>query len=217
MQETSNKGLIIGTIIAVVAIFGALTWALLRLPSDGPGQVAGNLQFDNTNAPIRGSADAAIEVQIYSDLQCPACKAAEPGLNYAIEKYGDRVKFVWNDFPLMSIHPNARNAANAARCADEQGKFFEYTEQLFANQSSWQGLSRLDDSFKAYANTVGINSDQFSECYADKKYDSLVMNDVAEGNRNAIRATPTFVVDGQVYNGIGASDWDRILTAALAP
>ncbi|MCA9384288.1 MAG: thioredoxin domain-containing protein [Candidatus Magasanikbacteria bacterium] len=216
MQETTNKGLIVGTIVAVVAIFGALTWALISLPSDGPGQVAGSLTFDNTNAPIKGNADAALEVQIYSDLQCPACKASEPGLKYAMDKYGDRVKFVWNDFPLMSIHPNARNAANAARCANDQGKFWEYTDQLFNNQSAWQGLSKLDEAFTAYAVAIGLNAESFSQCFADKTFDSIVMNDVAEGNRNAIRATPTFVVGGKVYNGLGAQDWDRILTAALA-
>lgn len=216
MQETSNKGLIIGTVVAVVAIFGALTWALMSIPSDGPGQVAGNLSFNNDKAPTRGAASSTVEVQIYSDLQCPACKASEPGLEHAIEKFGDRVKFVWNDFPLMSIHPNARNAANAARCAEEQGKFWEYTDQLFANQASWQGLSNLKDAFSSYASAVGINVEQFAQCYADKKYDDVVMADVAEGNRNAVRATPTFIVKGQVYNGITSADWDRILTAALA-
>jgi NhaA family Na+:H+ antiporter len=216
MQETSNKGLVIGTIVAVAAIFGALTWALISLPSDGPGQVAGNLTFNNDKAPIRGNAEAPLEVQIYSDLQCPACKGSEPALKQAIAKYGDRAKFVWNDFPLMSIHPNARNAANAARCAEEQGKFFDYTDQLFANQASWQGLSRLEDSFKAFAAAIGLNGDQFSQCYADKKYDSLVMDDVAEGNRNGVRATPTFIIDGKVHNGLTIADWDRIMTAALA-
>ncbi|MFO0765031.1 MAG: thioredoxin domain-containing protein [Patescibacteria group bacterium] len=216
MQETSNKGLIIGTVVAVASIFGILTWALVSLPSEGPGQTAGNLTFNDDNAPITGNTSSTVVVQIYSDLQCPACKAAEPGLKHAIETFGDRVKFVWNDFPLMSIHPNARNAANAARCAKEQGKFWEYTEQLYSNQTVWQGLSDLKDAYKSYASTVGINVEQFAQCFADKKYDNVVMDDVAEGNRNNVRATPTFIVGGQVYNGITASDWDRILNAALA-
>lgn len=219
MQESSsNKPLIIGTVLVAGLVFVGLVWAIMSAPSDNPTTNGGseNITFNDTGAKYRGNPDAKVVVHVYSDFQCPACKAQEPAIQYAVQKYGDRVKFVWKDFPLMSIHPNARNAANAAWCADEQGKYWEFHSLLFAEQASWANQPNPTDSFKAYANRVGTEPNNFGTCYDAKRHDSKVMASVQEGNANRVNATPTVFVGTTRHMGLDPAGWDRVLTAALA-
>ncbi|KAA0205621.1 DsbA family protein [Candidatus Uhrbacteria bacterium] len=219
MHETSsNKGLIIGTIAVAVIIFGGLIWAVTSAPSEnGVGSPGGeSVAFNDEGAAFQGNPDAKVVVQIYSDYQCPACKAQEPAINYAVQRYADRVKFVWKDFPLMSIHPNARAAANAAWCANEQGKYWEYHDLLFSEQSSWGPLRDPKENFRTYANRVGINVDSFGTCYDARRYDAKVMAGVQEGNANRVTGTPTIFVNGVRHPGLAPADWDRVLQTALA-
>ncbi|MCC6563812.1 DsbA family protein [Candidatus Uhrbacteria bacterium] len=218
MQESSsNKPLIIGTIIVAALVFVGLVWAIMSTPSDTvtPG---GNetVNFDDAGAKFQGNPEAKVVVRVYSDFQCPACRAAEPALNYAVAKYGDRVKFVWKDFPLMSIHANARNAANAAWCADEQGKYWQFHSLLFAEQASWGNLPNPTESFRSYANRLELEPNNFGTCYDSKRYDSKVMASVQEGNANRVNATPTVFVNNTRQMGLDQAGWDRVLTAALA-
>lgn len=219
MQEsTSNKPLMIGTVAVAVLIFAGLVWAIMSAPSDsvtynGTGE---NVSFEDEGAMFRGNSDAKVVVHVYSDFQCPACRAAEGGLNYAITKFGDRVKFVWKDFPLMSIHPNARPAANAAWCANEQGKYWEYHSLLFSEQASWANLPNASDSFRAYASRLGLETEAFGTCYEARRHDARVMAGVQEGNANRVNATPTVFVQGTRQMGLDQAGWDRVLTAALS-
>lgn len=218
MQESSsNKPLIIGTVLVAGLVFAGLVWAIMSAPSDvvmnGGTE---NVNFNDTGAKFLGNPDAKVVVHVYSDFQCPACRAAEPALNAAVQKYGDRVKFVWKDFPLMSIHPNARNAANAAWCADDQGKYWEYHSLLFAEQGSWGNQPNPTESFKAYANRLGLDAANFSSCYSAKPHDGKVMSAVQEGNANRVNATPTVFVGTSRHMGMDSASWDAVLTSALA-
>ncbi|MCC7522824.1 thioredoxin domain-containing protein [Candidatus Uhrbacteria bacterium] len=216
MQETSNKGLLFGTVGIAILIFAGLAWAILSAPSDS-GSIGGTTpaELTDTDSPFVGPPLAGVTVHLFSDLQCPACRSAEPAVRYAMEKYKDRVKFVWKDFPLMSIHPNARSAANAARCAEEFGKFWEYKDILFSSQDSWKS-GNPKDSFIAYAKQLNLDEESFTKCYDDRRYDGKVMSAVAEGNRNGVNSTPTVFINGQKYNGLSQTEWDTLLTAALA-
>jgi len=218
MQETStsNKGLIAGVIITAVLIFAGLTWAILSAPS-GTGPVSGNATFNDTEkTPFVGPADAAVVVHIYGDFQCPACKAAEGGVRAAMQQFQDRVKFVWKDFPLLTIHRNARAGANAARCAQDQGKFWPMHDLLYAQQESWAEQSDPSSSFSAYANQIGLDVNAFNSCYSSNKFDNLVMADEAEGTSNGVNATPTFYVNKTQYVGMAPDQWTNVLNAALA-
>ncbi len=217
MQETSsNKPLIIGTIVVAALVFAGLVWAIMSAPSGPTSGGSESVSFNDEGAKFKGKADSKVVVHVYSDFQCPACRAYEPVLNYAIEKYGDRVKFVWKDFPLMSIHPNARNAANAAWCADDQGKFWEYHDLLYGEQGSWSALPNPAESYRAYASRLGMNSDSFGACYDAKSFDSKVMAGVQEGNANRVNGTPTVFVNDVRQSGLDKAGWDSVLTAALA-
>ena len=90
--------------------------------------------------PSPGGASASVEIIEFSDFQCPYCQSVAPVLKQLMAKYGDRVKLVWKDFPLPN-HPDARPAAEAALCANDQGKFWAYHDKLFDNQSEMTAVN----------------------------------------------------------------------------
>jgi protein-disulfide isomerase len=220
MQEpsSSNKGLVFGTIAVAVLIFTGLVWAILSAPPSIPTGETGPeaVTFNDADIPFQGNPDAKVVVHIYSDFQCPACRAQEPAISYAVEHYSDQVKFIWKDFPLSSIHPNARAAANAAWCASEQEKYWEYHDTLYNEQNSWSSLPDPKESFQAYATRVGMDTDAFTSCYDARTYDAKISASVQEGTANRVQGTPTIFVNKVRHPGLNPVDWDRVLQAALA-
>lgn len=92
------------------------------------------------NSSVRGKAGAPVTIVEFSDFQCPFCSRAHPTVKQVLESYGDKVTFVYKHFPLISIHPRAQKSAEAAECAKDQGKFWEFHDQLFENQTDWSSL-----------------------------------------------------------------------------
>ena len=146
--------------------------------------------------PSLGKTDAPVTVVEYSDFQCPFCLRVMPTLKDLRTKYGDRVRLVWKDFPLTQIHPQAFVAAQAGNCAREQGKFWEYHDKLFANQSAL-----TPDSLKKYAADTGLDAAKFNQCLDSSKYEARVEDALAAGNRLGISSTPTVYVNGRMING----------------
>ncbi len=221
MESTSsNRGLIIGIVVVTVLIFGGLVWAIMSAPSNAPqNQVSGpeaGLSFNDQNNPAIGSIDAKVVVRMFSDFQCPYCRDAEPAVKYAIGKYQDRVRFIWDDFPLLTVHPNARLAANAARCAEDQGKFWEYRDALYTSQADWSGSGQAEEKMVGYATRLGLDQNTFSSCLVGRKNDGKVMDDVNEGNRNHVDSTPTFFVNNRRYHFQTAAEWDQAIAQAFA-
>jgi len=150
----------------------------------------------NADDPSQGKADAPVTVVEYSDFQCPFCLRVMPTLKELRTKYGDKMRLVWKDFPLTQIHPQAFVAAQAGNCAREQGKFWEYHDQLFANQSALQ-----PENLKKYAAAVGLDAAKFNECLDSSKYESRVQDSIGIGTRLGINSTPTVYVNGRMVNG----------------
>ncbi len=200
--------------IGALVILG-LVWAILAgpsLPSDSRGTPETGLKFNDVNAPVWGQAASQAVVHIYGDFQCPACAVAEQGLSYARKAYQDKVRFVWKDFPLISVHANALAAANAARCAAEQGKFWEYHDALYAQQSAWSSAPNPTQTFVAYAQTVGLRLDAFRVCLTEKRQEQKIVADLAEGRENNVQATPTFFIGHKRVTGVlQNAEWDREL------
>lgn len=212
-QEQTQKAFLLGSIILGVLIIGGLVWAVAS-SSPTPSTVVG---FIDDNDPSFGPADAAVTVRVFGDFQCPACRAAEDGFGYAKQTYGDKVRFVWDDFPLQSVHPNALPAANAARCAEAQGKFWEYHDRLYQDQLTWSTLSQPRDQFLAYAQALDLKKDEFATCYDKKTYQNKIMDDVAEGGRNRVDSTPTFFVNEERLVGVTTREsWDRVIQLELS-
>lgn len=229
MQDSSsdNKGLIIGIVVLTVLIFGGLVWAVLGSPSDqGSGNgSAEQVSFKDDAAPYQGPVkDALATVQIYGDFQCPACRSAEVGLKPAIEKYRELgVKFVWKDFPL-TMHKNARAAANAAQCAYKQGWFWRMHDMLYDKQPEWSELPDPTQKFIEYfglLKTVApegkFNEAQFASCLGSRAEDANVLFGMDEGDRNRVDRTPTFFINHRRYFGMSPAEWDQALKTVLSP
>lgn len=211
--EKVQKIFLLGSIVLGVLIIGGLIWAV---SSDREGPKADSYTFNDDNDPSSGPGEATVIVRIYSDFQCPACRAAEPGLQYAMKTYGDKVRFVWKDFPLQAIHLNAFLAANAARCAEAQGKFWEYHDRLFEDQQSWANLYPPNELFGNYAQSLDMDKDAFDACLAEKKYRTRISDDLREGERNGVNATPTFFIGDRKFVGIlDNAGWDKEIQSAL--
>lgn len=146
--------------------------------------------------PVLGSASAPVTLVEFSDFQCPFCQRVEPTMKEIREKYGDKVRIVWKDFPLTQIHPQAFKAGEAAHCAGDQGKFWEYHDRLFANQ---QALQPAD--LKAHAAAVGLNAATFDACLDSSKHAERVRDGVADGSRLGVNSTPTTYVNGRLLSG----------------
>ncbi len=162
-------------------------------------------------ARVRGNPQAAVVIIEFSDFQCPYCRNIEPMLRQLLTKYEGKVKLAFRDLPLTDIHPLAQNAARAARCAGESGKFWEYHDLLFSND-------RLDnDSLIGYAEKVGIAKDKFSACIGGDKYDAEVKSDRREGMAAGVTGTPGFFIDGlYVEGGSPMSAFEKIIDQELA-
>ncbi|HVQ12823.1 MAG TPA: thioredoxin domain-containing protein, partial [Vicinamibacterales bacterium] len=129
-------------------------------------------------------------------FQCPFCQRVAPTLKQVKQKYGDKVRVVWKDFPLTQIHPQAFKAGEAAHCASEQGKFWEYHDRLFANQQLLQ-----PNDLKQHAADLGLDSKAFDSCLDSSKYGERVRDGVAEGSRLGVNSTPMIYINGRALSG----------------
>lgn len=145
---------------------------------------------------IKGNPDAKVTIVEFSDFQCPFCQRFHPTVQQALDEYGDDVRWVYKHFPLDSIHPEARPAANAAECAGEQGKFWEFGDQLFVNQA------RLGTAYyKSLAVELGIGGSKFDSCVDDNKYADKVNSDYQQGLAAGVQGTPASFINGRLVSG----------------
>ena len=109
--------------------------------------------------PAKGPATAPVTIVEFSDFECPFCKRVVPTLEQVTQKYGDKVRLVFRQFPLSSIHPNAQKAAEAALCANDQGKFWEMHDAMFKDQKALEVAA-----LKVTAGNIGVDKAKFDQC-----------------------------------------------------
>ena len=147
---------------------------------------------------ILGDVSAPIVVRMYSDLQCPYCQKAEleavPTVLKNLKSQKD-VRFEFHQFPLESIHPNARPAAEAAACVEKQGKFWPFKDALF-RRADWQSMANPSPIFQALAVSVGAKLQPYRDCIADRSGKQSVDEGVAEAQRLGVNATPSVYING---------------------
>jgi len=178
----------------------------VRVMLDPPRQ-----KIATANSPSKGPANAPIEMVEFSDFQCPFCLRADPTVQQVLRTYGDKIRFVYRNYPLPN-HPMARPAAEAAACANEQGKFWPYHDLLFANPSK---LSDAD--FKQHAAELSLNPAQFNACVDTHKMQPLIDTDVKEGEAAGVNGTPAFYINGRMISGAQPYDvFKRIIDDELA-
>ena len=149
----------------------------------------------NADDPVKGPANARVTIVEFTDFQCPYCKRSQDTLHQVLAAYPNDVKLVAKANPLP-FHPHARPAAEAAFCALDQGKYWEYREKAFA------GSPKLEDSdFMTFAKDVGLNMKKFEKCYQSHTYAARVDADIAAGQDLGVQGTPHFFVNNQEING----------------
>ena len=158
---------------------------------------AAKANFAITDADhIRGDVNAPITIVEFSDYQCPYCSRFHTTMQQVMNDYQGQVRWVYKHFPLDSIHPQARKAAEAAECAGEQDKFWEYSDQLLAKQADIK-----TSKFDVFATDLGLDVNKFNECLSSGKYAKKVEADYQEGIKSGVRGTPGNFINGQSVPG----------------
>jgi protein-disulfide isomerase len=147
--------------------------------------------------PSIGPENAVLTIVEFSDFECPFCKQAFPIVRELMATYDDRVRYIYRDYPVDALHPNARRAAEAGACAHEQGKFWAFHDRLFANQNA---LAR--DDLSVHARAAGLDGDAFERCMETNRFTSEVENDFQDGVALGVRGTPTWFLNGHKVEGV---------------
>ena len=177
---------------AVKSQLGQLMRLLSQRPVQGGAATSGPVRTSVADAPMLGRADAPVTLVEFSDYQCPFCQRFFATTLSAIKKqYVDTgtVRYVFRDFPLDQMHPQARKAAEAAHCAGELGKYWEMHDVLFQNQKAL-----APPQLAEHARTVGVDGAKFDECLSSGRHAARVTRGLTDGAALGVQGTPTFVV-----------------------
>jgi protein-disulfide isomerase len=162
------------------------------------------------DSPETGPGDAPVTIVEFSDYQCPFCHRAQGVVDQILEEYAGKVRLVHLDFPLEN-HPGAVPAARAARCAGEQGKFWDYHRSLMTERGS------LDEAdLRGRAATLKLDADTFAECVASDRYDADIRSELEYGSSIGVTGTPAYFINGRMVSGARPfPDFARIIDAEL--
>ncbi len=184
-----------------------------------PGSAAENLnqlpledikKVIRQNSPTAGNANAPVTILAFIDFECPFSQEGYPIFKDVIDTYGSVATVVFKHFPIENIHPNAMPSAFASACAGEQGKFWEYYEEIFSTKQ----LDRI--SLESHAKQLDLNLPVFMECLDSEKYRSAVEQDLIDGVHLGVRGTPTYFVNGTKVEGVVSREvWDKVILENL--
>lgn len=209
-------------IIAVVLVFIAIFAFGQKSTGNSTGNSSGKL-----SQHIEGLGQDHVTLVEYGDYQCPYCGQYASIVKQVEAQYNSQITFQFRNFPLVSIHQNAFAGARAAEAASLQGKFWQMHDLLYEqNQiyynsneadATWIGASNPQTVFDQYAKQLGLNVTKFNQDYASDAVNQTINDDMAEGNKLGIDATPTFFLDGkQISVGESAADFQALINKAIA-
>ncbi len=200
----SGKAWIIFGAICVVLFGGLVIWSG-RDRVDVSGVDTNKIQTASANAGniadrAFGNSKSKVILTEYGDFQCPGCGSAHPLVKTLSEKYEDQMVFVFRNFPLTNIHPNARAAAAAAEAAGIQGKYWEMHNLLFESQDQWSDASTAErgTTFASYAKQIGLDAAAFDTAMNERSADinKKINFDIALGRKLGVTGTPSFYLNG---------------------
>ena len=183
--------LVIGSVLIAMLVVGVLIYKKFQPTAPAPETVSQEAGFH-----AKGPAGAPVMIEEFSDFQCPACKRALTTLRDLLSQYPGQIRLVFRHFPL-SGHTWAAISHQAAECAGQGGRFWEYHDKLYDNQSLWSTSTNPTEKFLIYARDVGLNLDSFAACLTDKSVTKKIAQDKSEGEARQVRSTPTFFVNGE--------------------
>lgn len=194
-----NIPLLVGTILGTIILIVAVAFFFSKPQAQTGGTAVDQTQLLNGATHTFGPDQAKVTVVEFGDFQCPSCKVAEPMVQQLKKDYADSVKFVFRQFPLDSIHPNAHLAAQASEAAGDQGKFWEFHDVLYEKQEEWADIAdkqKLLEKFGEYAAQLQIDKASFLEKIESQEVADRVKNDIDLGTNLQVNSTPTFYVNG---------------------
>jgi protein-disulfide isomerase len=203
-----NKKAWIIFIAVVVLLMGALVYLSSKNKINVSKVQTAQLQpaaADSGNIAdhVFGKADSKVILTEYGDYQCPGCGGVYPKVKALTDKYQGQIAFVFRNFPLTTLHPNARAAAATAEAAGLQGKYWEMHDKLYENQSAWENITDLTQRtnfFTDYAKQLGLDTTKFTTDIASSQVNQKINYDLALGRKDGVNGTPSFYLNGTVIN-----------------
>lgn len=206
-------GISVATIVLVVGaslIFGG------KKPTEDAKPITNTQALVREDSNKKGAKNSKVTIVEFGDFQCPACGAVHPVVKQLTREYGDKVTFVFRNFPLQ-MHKNAQAAHQAAEAAGAQGKFFEMHDKLYENQSDWEKLDNPNEKFTQYAKELKLDTEKFKKDIEAKKFDKKIEQDVNDGYAVGVNATPTFFINGvKQEGGLQYNEFKEKIDAELA-
>lgn len=172
----------------------------------------------NIGEHVFGKQDSKVVLVEYGDFQCPGCGGMHPIVKELTEKYKGQVTFIFRNFPLTQIHPNALVAAAAVESAGLQGKYWEMHNKMFESQDAWKNATVKDriGVFTQYAGELGLNLDTFATDIAGENVTKKIKYDTAIGKKVNVSSTPTFVLNGKTLTQAEWGDQAKFEAAIVA-
>jgi protein-disulfide isomerase/uncharacterized membrane protein/rhodanese-related sulfurtransferase len=203
-------------VMAIAIGARAFTWlqrhAEQQVQAAAPSATELAARLVRPDSHMTGNPQAVVTLVEFGDLQCPSCAAAEPELRELRRRYGDRVRFVFRQFPLEKMHIFAMKAAEASECAAEQGKFWEAVDRFYAANGELG-----DESLARYAKEVGLDTGKFNSCLASGEKRAVIKRDGEDGQALGVRGTPTFFLGNQrIVGAPERAKFEQMLDQAVA-
>src|SRR5687768_4689966 len=195
--------MLLGAIAVAAVVF--IGWQMSQAKSSGVITIDPNIPLPEATGYLMGSPTAPVQILEFADFECPACGSfanlTEPDVRKRLVETG-QASFRFMDFPL-AIHRNTWDAHFAAACANEQGKFWEMHDRIFATQDQWNGdvTNRPKAVFSRLVKELALNESQWNECYDSQKYKLNIAASVREGERRLVGSTPTFIIGDKLVPG----------------
>lgn len=198
---------------AAVLLVGAVVYGLVLASGSGASK-DGTVNLAPISAAdwTKGDKNAAVTLVEYADFQCPACGTYYPIVNQVVEKYGNRIQYVYREFPLTQIHKNGDLAARAAEATGVQGKYWQMYDELYRNQNTWAEAADAQAIMESYAKAIGLDTDKWKNDIESTEVKNKIATDVASGNTALVDSTPTFFLNGKPLDVNASVDF---FTAAI--
>lgn len=200
-----------------IVIVGLIIWGMIAAAQKSAREEAKILLPDQVTETdwIRGNPTASVTLVEYSDFQCPACAAYFPLVEKLLTERGDKMRFVYRNFPLGQ-HVNGIPAAQAAGAAGKQGKFWEMHDMLFTKQTDWEVSTDARTIFTGYAKEIGLDMEKFASDFDSKEIKDKITADQKSGLKAGVNATPTFYLNGKKVNPIDYEDFKKLIDSTAS-
>lgn len=156
---------------------------------------------------VKGAENAKVIIVEFSEYQCPFCKRyVDETYVKIMENYGDKIKYIFRDYPLP-FHQHGQATAQAARCAGDQQKYWEYHDKLFAEKERWSTGEDITETLVVFSTELGLDSNSFRDCLTSGEYAQAIKDDFALGQKVGISGTPSFFINGRKL--VGAQPFEK--------